>query len=219
MNPAVGTMWLTRTAVTSKLSAVNAFSSSNAWYANGAEFTVGRRVKSGNTTSLKMWQRKLSSTSESAWIFTGPSWTRPARLSASSGRPLMWSKCACERRTWRILPCSASWSPALTEPASTMQVSLTRNPQVRHSYVPPWPSTMVNSEPWHPRTLMITAVLLFANLLHLQSRRLGSLIVELLQGVFDTGILLDNIEQIGRLQPQHFGIGGREDGRAAGPSH
>src|SRR5213594_3004978 len=78
---------------------------------------------------------------------------------------------------------------------------------------------MVNSEPWHPRTLMITAALLFANLLHLLSRRLGSLIVELLQGVFDVGILLDNLEQVGRLQPQHFGIGGREDGRAAGPSH
>src|SRR5437870_5218986 len=78
---------------------------------------------------------------------------------------------------------------------------------------------MVNSEPWHPRTLMITAALLFANLLHLLSRRLGSLIVELLQGVFDAGILLDNLEQVGRLQPQHFGIGGREDGRAAGPSH
>src|SRR2546422_9219483 len=77
---------------------------------------------------------------------------------------------------------------------------------------------MVNSEPWHPRTLMITAALLFANLLHLLSRRLGSLIVELLQGVFDAGILLDNLEQVGRLQPQHFGIGGREDGRAAGPS-
>src|SRR2546425_10026799 len=78
---------------------------------------------------------------------------------------------------------------------------------------------MVNSEPWHPRTLMITAALLFANLLHLLSRRLGSLIVELLQGVFDAGILLDNLEKVGRLQPQHFGIGGREDGRAAGPSH
>src|SRR2546426_12805696 len=78
---------------------------------------------------------------------------------------------------------------------------------------------MVNSEPWHPRTLMITAALLFANLLHLLSRRPGSLIVELLQGVFDAGILLDNLEQVGRLQPQHFGIGGREDGRAAGPSH
>src|SRR3989442_15988562 len=76
---------------------------------------------------------------------------------------------------------------------------------------------MVNSEPWHPRTLIITAALLFANLLHLLSRRLGSLIVELLQGVFDAGILLDNLEQVGRLQPQHFGIGGREDGRAAGP--
>src|SRR2546426_6300842 len=78
---------------------------------------------------------------------------------------------------------------------------------------------MVNSEPWHPRTLMITAALLFANLLHLLSRRPGSLIVELLQGVFDAGILLDNLEQVGRPQPQHFGIGGREDGRAAGPSH
>src|SRR3989475_2599166 len=78
---------------------------------------------------------------------------------------------------------------------------------------------MVNSDPWHPRTLMITAALLFANLLHLLSRRLGSLIVELLQGVFDMGILLDNLEQVGRLQPQHFGIGGREDGRAAGPPH
>src|SRR2546426_2607313 len=77
---------------------------------------------------------------------------------------------------------------------------------------------MVNSEPWHPRTLMITAALLFANLLHLLSRRLGSLIVELLQGVFDAGILLDNLEQVGRLQPQHFGIGGREKGRAAGAS-
>src|SRR2546427_12780693 len=76
---------------------------------------------------------------------------------------------------------------------------------------------MVNSDPWHPRTLMITAALLFANLLHLLSRRLGSLIVELLQGVFDAGILLDNLEKVGRLQPQHFGIGGREDGRAAGP--
>src|SRR2546426_9912264 len=76
---------------------------------------------------------------------------------------------------------------------------------------------MVNSEPWHPRTLMITAALLFANLLHLLSRRLGSLIVELLQGVFDAGILLDNLEQVGRLQPQHFGIGGREDRRAPGP--
>src|SRR2546422_7156893 len=77
---------------------------------------------------------------------------------------------------------------------------------------------MVNSEPWHPRTLMITAALLFANLLHLLSRRLGSLIVELLQGVFDAGILLDNLEQVGRLQPQHFGIGGRGDRRAPGPS-
>src|SRR2546428_9055251 len=78
---------------------------------------------------------------------------------------------------------------------------------------------MVNSEPWPPRTLMITAALLFANLLHLLSRRLGSLIVELLQGVFDAGILLDNLEKVGRLQPQHFGIGGREDGSAAGASH
>src|SRR5712691_5483626 len=78
---------------------------------------------------------------------------------------------------------------------------------------------MVNSEPWQPRTLMITAALLFANFLHLLSSRLGSLIVELLQGVFDVGILLDNLKQVGRLQPQHFGIGGREDGRAAGPSH
>src|SRR2546425_2457307 len=76
---------------------------------------------------------------------------------------------------------------------------------------------MVNSEPWHPRTLMITAALLFANLLHLLSSRLGSLIVELLQGVFDAGILLDNLEQVGRLQPQHFGIGGCGDGGAAGP--
>src|SRR2546422_2274735 len=75
---------------------------------------------------------------------------------------------------------------------------------------------MVNSEPWHPRTLIITAALLFANLLHLLSRRLGSLIVELLQGVFDAGILLDNLEKVGRLQPQHFGIGGSEDGSAAG---
>src|SRR5207247_836979 len=188
-------------AVTSKLSKVNVFSSSSAWYASGAESFVGRRVKSGNTTSLKMWRRNPSSTSESARIFTGPVWTRPvwtrpARLSASSGRPLMWSKWACERRTWRILPSSASWSPALTEPASTMQVSLTRNPQVRHSYVPPWPSTMVSSEPWQPRTLMITAALLFANFLHLLSSRLGSLIVELLQGVFDVGILLDNLEQV-----------------------
>src|SRR2546425_13190063 len=92
MNPAVGTMWLTRTAVTSKLSAVNAFSSSNAWYASGAEFNVGRRVKSGNTTSLKMWRRKLSSTSESAWVFTGPSWTRPARVSGSRGGALIWAE-------------------------------------------------------------------------------------------------------------------------------
>src|SRR2546428_8784377 len=78
---------------------------------------------------------------------------------------------------------------------------------------------MVNSEPWPPRTLMITAALLFANLLHLLSSRLGSLIVELLQGVFDAGMLLDNLEQVGRPQPQHFGIGGREDGRAAGAPH
>src|SRR2546428_8551525 len=75
---------------------------------------------------------------------------------------------------------------------------------------------MVNSEPWHPRTLMITAALLFANLLHLLSRRLGSLIVELLQGVFDAGILLDNLEQVGRLQPQHFGIGGPGERRSGG---
>src|SRR2546427_4756974 len=89
MNPAVGTMWLTRTAVTSKLSAVNTFSSSNAWYASGAEFTVGRRVKSGYTTSLKMWRRKLSSTSEGAWVFTRPSWTPPAQVSARSGGALV----------------------------------------------------------------------------------------------------------------------------------
>src|SRR3989442_9680081 len=99
-----------------------------------------------------------------------------------------------------------------------MQVCLTKNPKVRLWWPPPWPSTMVNSEPWHPRTLMITAALLFANLLHLLSRRLGSLIVELLQGVFDAGILLDNLEQVGRLQPQHFGIGGRADGRPPWPS-
>src|SRR3989442_7095592 len=78
---------------------------------------------------------------------------------------------------------------------------------------------MVNSDAWRPGPLIFPAALLFANLLHLLSRRLGSLIVELLQGVFDAGILLDNLEKVGRLQPQHFGIGGREDGRAAGPSH
>src|SRR2546427_9247128 len=79
MNPAVGTMWLTRTAVTSKLSAVNTFSSSNAWYASGAEFTVGRRVKSGYTTSLKMWRDQQSSNSEGARMLTPPRRTPPAR--------------------------------------------------------------------------------------------------------------------------------------------
>src|SRR3989442_15666673 len=77
---------------------------------------------------------------------------------------------------------------------------------------------MVTADRWHRRTIILTVALLFANLLHLLSSRLGSLIVELLQGVFDAGILLDNLEQVGRLQPQHFGIGGRGDGRAAGPS-